>query len=201
MRFSLVVVLLAIVAGAFPASAQIVQNPWFDSELPPWMQQYNPNLSLTWSGQVGHVTLGSAFLVANTSNPDVWMNQMRQEVTLAAGKQYVMGLWVMAPSHWTDQWGSHAQNAVELTVELSDGATHQDTGVQVQITADDTWHYVTVTRGPNDWFTATGVTEAYRIEIAVGGLYIDEATITPVETPTLPATWGGIKSLYKTQGG
>ncbi len=182
-----VLIMLCALLLATPALAdeqQFVPNSSLDADLTYWVQQWNPNVTFTWTNEKTHSGPGAATIVV-TSVGEVWQQQVRNEgIALSAGDRYAMGIYVLA------------QNPVSVTLEFSDyvgGQWVQDVGVKSFIPADGQWHLVSV-----DPFTASAGAKAFRIEFdSAGTFYIDDATITPSATPVQPSTWGGIKSLYK----
>lgn len=163
---------------------QFVANPSFDTDLTYWVQQWNPNVTFTWTNEQTHSGTGAAKIVVASAG-EVWQQQVRQEgIVLSVGQKYAIGVWILA------------LNSVKVTLEFSDhvgGQWVQDAGAAMSVPADGQWHLVSV-----DPFTASAGAKALRIEFnAAGTFYVDDATIVPSTTPVQPTSWGGVKSLYR----
>lgn len=163
---------------------QFVPNSSFDSDLTYWVQQWNPNVTFTWTNEQTHSGLGAAKIVV-ASVGDIWEQQIRNEgIALSVGQRFAIGAWVMA------------QSLVTVTLEFSDyvgGQWVQDAGTSAVVPSDGQWHLVSM-----DPFTASAGSKAFRVEFSSAGtFYIDDATIVPSTTPVQPTTWGGVKSLFK----
>lgn len=183
----IVLVMLCALLLVLPGLAwgeQFVPNSSFDSDLTYWVQQWNPNVTFTWTNEQMRSGLGAAKIVV-ASVGEVWEQQIRNEgIALSAGQKYAMSAFIMA------------LNPVNASVEFSDyigGVWVQDAGVTAVIPADGQWHIVSL-----DPFTASAGARAFRIEFdAAGTFYVDDATIVPSTTPVQPTTLGRIKAMYK----